>query len=171
MPDELAELTKKVAKLEKLVQKLQSIAWVVGIVATIFGISGGFGALALKDAKGELSQLQTNIEQVNTQVKKSVEQKENEAATRLNEAAERLKTSVLDSVRENREKLSKWGSPLPQSESERDVVFGGQSGNSDSQYCPEGHYVVGMSVIDQDTGGNCVSCINGVHFICRPLGR
>jgi hypothetical protein len=171
MPYNSTELNKKVTSLEKSIQKLQNIAWVVGIVATIFGISGGYGALALKGAKGELSQLQADIKQVDTKISSSFEKKESEAAARLNEAAGHLKANVLNSVEESREKLSRWGNPSPQSESERDVVFGGQSGLSEVKFCPNGQYVIGMQVIDQDTGGHCVSCINGVRFICRPLGR
>jgi uncharacterized phage infection (PIP) family protein YhgE len=171
MPDQVEALKVKVAELDKSVQRLQNIAGVIAAVAAIFGIGGAFGVTAFSGAKEQLSQLQTEIGDVDQTVSRAVSQREKEAAERLNETAKQLRQQLLVLLQESNDKLSKWGRASPQVESEKDVAFGGQSGRSDVKYCPDGQYVVGMQVIDSDTGRFCVSCINGVRFICRPIGR
>lgn len=171
MPDQIEDLKIKVAELDKSVQRIQNIAWVIAAVAAIFGLGGAFGIATLSGAKAELSQLKTNIRDVDQTISRAISKRENEAAERLNETSKQLRQQVIVSVQENNDKLSKWGGASPQAESEKDVAFGGVSGRSDVKYCPDGQYVVGMQVIDSDSGKFCVSCINGVRFICRPIGR
>jgi hypothetical protein len=61
--------------------------------------------------------------------------------------------------------LKKWGD---KSQDEK-IIFGGKTGESPVGLCPDGYYVAGISVIDNDAGGYCISCIQGVRIICRPL--
>lgn len=51
------------------------------------------------------------------------------------------------------------------------VINGGRAGTVGPQSCPPGQYVSGIAVTDHDTGGFCVSCIDGVIITCRPIGE
>ncbi len=151
-------LQKRIKNLEKSVQRLHNIAWVVGIVAGIFGIGSTFGYAAFNNANQKLKNLESNIGSINNRVEENIKQKEKEVVTRLQTTAKQLFN-----------RFSQWGSTRPQNEAEKDVIFDGRSGRSAVAYCPDGHYVVGMQVIDNDNGETCASCINGVRFICRGI--
>lgn len=67
--------------------------------------------------------------------------------------------------------LRNWGNQRTPVRIDRDAIFRGSAGQSAMVFCPAGEYVVGLAVVDQDSGNACVSCINGVKFTCRPLGH
>jgi hypothetical protein len=50
------------------------------------------------------------------------------------------------------------------------AVWQGNGGETGFVKCPSGSYVMGVSIIDQDTGGYCASCINAVRVLCSTLG-
>lgn len=158
MKNKSNSLQKKVKQLEKSVQRLHNIAWVIGIVAGFFGIGSTFGYLAFNNISNKLASLESNIDFIDKTIEENIKQREKQAVASLQIAAKQLFN-----------RFSSWGSSKPQDQAEKDVVFDGRSGRSTVSYCPEGHYVIGMQVIDNDNSETCISCINGVRFICRGI--
>lgn len=76
-------------------------------------------------------------------------------------------TAINNSQNALRNALGAWGANT----GGQAVVNGAKSGETSMLRCPEGSYMVGISVIDQDGGGMCVTCINGVRFECRAINR
>lgn len=90
-------------------------------------------------------------------------------ASVLRQAMDQLKeknVQLAGSHESLKNSLKHWPAGAPNSVP---TIHGGVSGKLGPNHCPDGQYVSGIAVIDQDTGGNCVSCINGVEIICRPI--
>jgi hypothetical protein len=153
-----SHIYKRINQVEKSLQRLHNTAWVIGIVAGVFGIGSTFGYSAFSNANNKLKKLEANIDSIDKTVAKNMALQEQQAIKNLQLASTQLF-----------KRFSQWGPAKPQNEAEKDVIFDGQSGRSAVFYCPTGHYVVGMQVIDHDNGETCTSCINGVRFICRPI--
>lgn len=65
------------------------------------------------------------------------------------------------------EKLKTWGTGGHNASA---IYSGGWKGEAGAT-CPEGMYVAGVSVVDEDGGQYCTSCISGVRITCKPINN